>query len=78
MFAFASSFNSDLSQWDVCSCKNFSFMFYSASSFNRNLCSWGEHWTAPSGGSVNMFVGTACPMTSDPVGADGPFCHACT
>ena len=41
MFDGASSFNSDISNWEVSSVKTMDFMFFGASSFNQNLCPWG-------------------------------------
>ena len=40
MFSYATSFNGDLSKWDVSSVKDMSSMFLAASSFNRDLSSW--------------------------------------
>ena len=36
----ATSFNGDLSSWDVGRVTNMSFMFYGATSFNGDLSSW--------------------------------------
>ena len=40
MFRGASSFQSDLSQWDVSQVTNMAYMFYGASSFQSDLSQW--------------------------------------
>ena len=40
MFYEASSFNGNLSGWNVSSVNRMDYMFYTASSFNGNLSSW--------------------------------------
>ena len=40
MFDGASSFNSDISRWDVSSVKYMEAMFFFASSFNSELSNW--------------------------------------
>jgi len=43
MFDGASSFDQDLSKWDVVSSGiHFNYMFRGASSFNQNLCNWSR------------------------------------
>ena len=37
---FASSFNQDISQWNVSNVTNMSHMFDGASSFNQDICQW--------------------------------------
>jgi len=76
MFYAAPLFNSDLSLWDASAGTNFTYMFQAASAFDHDLCSWGEKWTQSSQADY-MFADTACPDTSSPANATGPFCHMC-
>jgi len=49
-------------------------MFQGATVFNQNLCSFGTNWSRDL--NVNdIFTATACPDTSDPTSASGPWCH---
>ena len=40
MFKYASTFNQDLSNWDVSNVTDMSFVFYHASAFDQNVGSW--------------------------------------
>lgn len=77
MQAFAeSAFNSDVSGWNVSSVTDLRWAFSGAANFKQDLCAWGT--LLPSNADVTeMFAGTACPNTSDPVLPDGPFCFNC-
>ena len=82
MFDGATSFNSDVSSWDIGSVTNLNDMFQGATSFNQNLCAWGE--TFPynpeySGFEYNvvndMFLDSGCTYQDTPQeDTKGPFC----
>ena len=55
MFRNASSFNSDLSQWDTSSAQNMIYMFQNATSFNQNLIEWDVSSTTPATGGLEEF-----------------------
>jgi surface protein len=90
MFEQASSYNKPLNAWDVRKVTNFNSMFYSAASFNQDLCSWGNIPTRPPkpivwypGSSKNpvysrnsdMFSNSGCTYNYSPIKASrGPFC----
>jgi len=40
LFQSSSTFNQDISNWDVSSVTDMDYMFYSASAFNQDLSSW--------------------------------------
>lgn len=75
--AFASSpFNQDISTWNVTSVMDLGSMFRGAKNFSQNLCSW-RFLLSPDAITKDMFKGTACPVKSDPVIPEGPFCFTC-
>ena len=53
MFKSASSFNQDLSKWDVSAVSNMGAMFSGASAFNRELC--GLEWVVSAAQKTGMF-----------------------
>ena len=74
-----SSFNQDLSSWDIPRVLMMSYLFANATSFRQNLCVWGNKVTyvLP---TIDMFQGTACPITSSPkllTEPSGPWCEFC-
>ena len=95
MFFRATSFNQDVSSWNVKRVEDARAMFLGASSFSQNLCDWctiiGTSVITPKNTKVQiqghadhvmvdeMFSGTACPVTDDPVvGVHGlNFCEVC-
>ena len=56
MFRQASSFNGDLSEWDVSSVTNMVDMFLRASSFKQKLC-WAA-WVQSKANQIDMFAGS--------------------
>jgi hypothetical protein len=76
MFDNAIAFNQDISEWNVSSIFGFGRMIYNASSFNQNLCAWGDHICLDRIVD-SIFVYTSCASEANPVGSDGPFCAIC-
>ena len=58
MFGGATSFNGDLSQWNVGSVTNMSSMFNGATSFNQDLNPWADHLSGRTVDMRDMFDGT--------------------
>eukprot|EP00978_Attheya_sp_CCMP212_P029108 scaffold102394_cov35-Attheya_sp.AAC.1 len=84
VFWAASTFNQDLSAWDVSSITTMQNMFNSASAFNQDLCAWASK--RPQLASVDgIFSSSSCINSSTPVlnsgtpgvPHDGPFCSTC-
>ena len=80
MFAEAHSFSQDLSLWDVSKALDMTGMFSGAESFGRSLCAWEPKLLGLGVELENMFRGTACASTTDPLQTDlhvGPLCTPC-
>ena len=77
MFAGATSFNSDLSRWQVSRLRDYQYMFSGASTFNQDLCAWRNKLERTTT-FYYTFNGTACPSQYDPVPPSlGPYCAIC-
>jgi Mycoplasma protein of unknown function, DUF285 len=73
----ATLFNVDISQWNVSSLVEASYMFFDATSFNRSLCAW--KYLLPSTVLLErIFLGSGCVDTSDPTLNGAFFCGPCT
>ena len=73
----ASSYNRDLSNWDVGNVQDFQIMFKDASSFNQDLCEWSTvfNYDAFEQSTEDMFRNSNCTFQESPVEVDGgPFC----
>jgi surface protein len=73
MFFQASSFNQDLSNWDVSRVEDMSDMFSEAASFHQNLCAWGGNF--PFDNATDIFQNSGCMFQDTPIAEQkGPFC----
>ena len=64
----ASSFNGDLSSWDVSSVKDMSWMFDAASSFNGDISSWDVSSVTNMRGMFSAGPTTVSSMAISPLG----------
>jgi surface protein len=77
MFAEASRFNSNISNWNVSAVTAMQYMFSQASSFNHNLCPWGPKLLSTFNYDINaadMFDHSGCASRDSPTGPTGPWC----
>lgn len=73
MFYGASSFNQDISGWNLSTVSKAGSMFKGAESFNQNLCSWADNF--PYRKAHNIFAGSGCSYDDTPkLDHHGPFC----
>lgn len=85
MFEGNTFFNRDVSPWKFgLKLQNSYRMFFGASSFNQDLCRWGQGenpFALPTTNRTQMFRITSCPNILDPFsendGQPGPFCYNC-
>ena len=77
----SSSFNQDISLWDLSAGTMFTGMFEDATNFNQDLCLWGSNGYLSVGDDLtNAFAGTSCPSTDDPdleASPIDPLCYVC-
>ena len=72
MFSY-SGFNQDISDWDVSSVTDMTRMLYGATSFNQDLCAWGDKFPYDPAGDI--FEGSGCTFQDTPQESQqGPFC----
>ena len=82
MFSNATSFNVDLSSWNMSSVCHPNNMFLGAKAFNQNLCSWHDILgaafdsdTCENEPPFNMFQDSGCTYQGDPEpNQTGPYC----
>jgi hypothetical protein len=75
-FSGASSFDIDLSQWNVSRLEFATSMFYGAALFNQSLCSWRE--ILPTDVLLEtIFTESGCSDASDPILNGSSFCMDC-
>jgi hypothetical protein len=60
--------------WDISSITTMSGMFYGASSFNQDLCLWGDNFPYDDSAD-DIFRNSSCTFQNDPSSDQrGPFC----
>jgi hypothetical protein len=77
IFLGATSFNSNISNWNISSVTNTNGTFDGASSFNQNLCPWGPKLPSSfdyATDAVRIFVNSGCSNKTSPLGPTGPWC----
>jgi surface protein len=81
MFLLATSFNSNISAWNVSAVTDMSYMLTGALSFDQNLCGWGPR-VQDELAATGMFLESGCPNnTTDPnvmSFEEGPWCFNCS
>ena len=70
MFQGATSFNGDISNWDVSSVGNMKEMFRDARTFKRNLC--GASWVRSNAIKTGMFVGSSGSISREVCASNRP------
>ena len=69
----ATSFHRDISSWNTSNVIYIRGMFFGATSFNQNLCAWGDKF--PYDDADYIFMGSGCTFTGTPQKNEkGPFC----
>jgi surface protein len=81
MFGGATSFNSDISNWNIAQVTDMTQMFKTATRFNQNLCPWGSK--LPSNfdyarHTTDMFFDSGCANKNKPTDSAGPWCAVTT
>ena len=76
MFEDATSFNRDVSKWDVSSVTNMKAMFKGATSFAQTLC--GTRWTNSKADKTDMFLSSKGKIGSPASGCPGSYVHTIT
>ena len=74
---YRSSFNQDISAWDISKVESMYTMFFEASDFNQNLCAWSSIFPYEKVANSFIFDSSGCRYQDDPVLTNGgPFCKS--